>query len=87
MELLRRRLLNHATAMLGPLMKRVAGILETSDLLDETFPAQGLRRIDGRRGEGFAIDQAMQQVQHMRLGRDTGLQSVSTADSTAFSSC
>jgi hypothetical protein len=36
MELLRRRLLNHATAMLGPLMKRVAGILETSDLLDET---------------------------------------------------
>jgi hypothetical protein len=39
MELLRRRLLNHATAMLGPLMKRVAGILETSDLLDETFPA------------------------------------------------
>ncbi len=35
---------------------------------------QGLRRIDGRRREGFAIDKAMQQVQHMRLGRNAGLQ-------------
>lgn len=40
-------------------------------LVDER---QGLRRIDGRRREGFAIDKAMQQVQHMRLGRNTGLQ-------------
>ena len=40
-------------------------------LVDER---QGLRRIDGRRSEEFAIDKAMQQVQHMRLGRNTGLQ-------------
>src|SRR5690606_11940724 len=35
---------------------------------------QGLRCVEGRRVEGFAIDEAMQQVQHMRLGRNTGLQ-------------
>ena len=40
-------------------------------LVDER---QGLRRIDSRRREGFAVDEAMQQVQHMRFGRNAGLQ-------------
>lgn len=31
-------------------------------------------RIYGRRHEGFAVEKAMQQVQHMRPGRNAGLQ-------------
>lgn len=33
-----------------------------------------MRRVDGRRRQGFAVDQKMQQVQHVRLGRNAGLQ-------------
>jgi hypothetical protein len=35
---------------------------------------QCVRCVEGRRIEGFAVDEAMQQVQHMRLGRNAGLQ-------------
>lgn len=35
---------------------------------------QCLRCVKGRRREGFAVNETMQQVQHMRLGRDAGLQ-------------
>ena len=31
-------------------------------------------RVDGGRREGFAVNEAMQQVQHMRLGRNARLQ-------------
>src|SRR5690606_17283015 len=33
----RRRFIDHTTAVPGPFMEKVAGILETGDLLDETF--------------------------------------------------
>ena len=35
---------------------------------------QRLRCVEGRRRGGFAVDEAMQQVQHMRFGRNAGLQ-------------
>ncbi len=35
---------------------------------------QCLRGIEGRRREGFTVNEPMQQVQHMRLGRNARLQ-------------
>jgi hypothetical protein len=35
---------------------------------------QSLRSVDGRGREGFAVDEAMEQIQHMGLGRNTALQ-------------